>query len=499
MGKRFVCIWFRHLMTDWMKIRQPQLGAACFVICTISHGRMLIVAANEQAQSQGIYSGMVLADARVLVPSLLHFDEKPGIQEKLLKRLAEWCIRFSPFVAVDLPDCILIDASGCSHLWGGDEKYLQEISRRLGQRGYDVQLAMAGTPGAAWALAHFGRPNQVVTNQANTNALLSLPTEALRLPADMLERLYKLGLRQIKDIFSLQRSSLRRRFGKELLQRIDQATGREEEVLFPVQPIVPFQERLPSLEPICTATGISIALERLLEAICLRLAREQKGLRQALFKCYCLDGRIETVETGTNRATHNAKHIFKLFESKLPGIRPELGIELFVLEAPKVEEVSPAQEQIWGGTGGLDNSDLSELLDRIAARMGPGHIHRYLPDAHYWPERSIRPALSMDDVPAIEWKLDRPRPLQLLNVPERIEVTAPIPDYPPMLFRYKNKLHTIKRAEGPERIEQEWWIQEGQHRDYYYVEDEAGARYWLFRAGHYSDSDYQWFIHGFFA
>jgi len=68
-----------------------------------------------------------------------------------------------------------------------------------------------------------------------------------------------------------------------------------------------------------------------------------------------------------------------------------------------------------------------------------------------------------------------------------------------MHFRYKGKLHKIKKADGPERIESEWWLQEQQHRDYYYVEDEEGCRYWLFRSGHYDDAKtYQWFLHGFF-
>ena len=170
-----------------------------------------------------------------------------------------------------------------------------------------------------------------------------------------------------------------------------------------------------------------------------------------------------------------------------------------MLEAPKVEDHSPLQETLWNRHGGLDNTGLSELLDRLAGKIGVNRIHRYLPDEHYWPERSVKPASSLDEKTTIAWKLDKPRPFQLLANPERIEVTAPIPDYPPMLFRYKNKLHKIIKADGPERIEQEWWLQQGQHRDYYYVEDEEGRRYWLFRLGHYSDRSYQWFIHGFFA
>ena len=109
-------------------------------------------------------------------------------------------------------------------------------------------------------------------------------------------------------------------------------------------------------------------------------------------------------------------------------------------------------------------------------------------------------ASSLDEKISTSWKTDKPRPIQILSTPERIDVTAPIPDYPPMLFRYKGKLHKIKNADGPERIETEWWLEKGQHRDYYSVEDEEGNRYWLFRLGHYtSDQKPQWFIHGFFA
>ncbi|MDE3250318.1 MAG: DNA polymerase Y family protein, partial [Bacteroidota bacterium] len=74
------------------------------------------------------------------------------------------------------------------------------------------------------------------------------------------------------------------------------------------------------------------------------------------------------------------------------------------------------------------------------------------------------------------------------------------PDYPPMLFRHRGKLHSIKKADGPERIEREWWIEEGVHRDYYSVEDETGQRYWIFRSGHYTaEKNNQWFLHGYFA
>ena len=149
---------------------------------------------------------------------------------------------------------------------------------------------------------------------------------------------------------------------------------------------------------------------------------------------------------------------------------------------------------------GLNNNHLAELIDRISGKIGPNAIHRYLPDEHYWPERSYKKSLSLKEGASTEWKLDRPRPLKLLATPELIEVTAPIPDYPLMLFRHKNKVFKIINADGPERIEQEWWIQDGEHRDYYAVEDEEGGRYWIFRSGHYdADNKLKWYLHGFFA
>ncbi|MEO5599930.1 MAG: DNA polymerase Y family protein [Cyclobacteriaceae bacterium] len=504
MAQRFVSIWFRHLTTDWFTVGQPLLRNMAFVLRAPSHGRMVITAANVTAQKKGIYCGMVLADARAIIPDLKVLDDLPDLPNRLLKRIALWCIRFTPIVAIDLPNGLLLDASGCSHLWGGDQAYLAEIIKKLNARGYDVRASIADTLGVAWAVARYGKEPLVIASEPMAtgipiNALLPLPPEALRLEAATVERLHKLGLHQISQFISMSRSSLRRRFGQHLLMRLDMALGKQEEVLAPVQPVEPYQERLPCMEPIITAKGIEIALLQMLNTLCLRLGQEQKGLRAAVFKGFRVDGKTEMVDIGTNRPSNNVNHLFKLFEIKIPMIEPALGIELFILEAPKVEDHYPQQEKIWEGSGGLEDIRLSELIDRLAGKIGMQAIHRYVPDEHYWPERSFKPASTLEEKLTTPWRVDKLRPLQLLPIPERIEVTAPIPDYPPMLFRHKGKLHKITRADGPERIEQEWWLQQGQHRDYYRVEDDEGHRYWLFRLGHYDDKTYQWFLHGFFA
>jgi protein ImuB len=498
MQGRFVSIWFRYLDTDWFSIRQPGLRKVPFVLKTSDHGRMVVAATNEEALKRGLYRGMPLADARAILPDLAVQDYQPDLCDKLLKRIALWCIRFTPIVAVDAPDGLFFDASGCTHLWGGEELYINDIRKKLSSRGFNVRLAIADTPGAAWAVARFGKDSFIIPEGKQLDALLSLPPEALRLEPETVERLYKLGLQKTGQLLKMPRTSLRRKFGQHFLRQLDMAMGQEMEILQPVQPVESYHERLPCLEPIVTAKGIEIALDQLLQTLCLRLQQEQKGLRKAIFKGYRMDGKMEQIDIQTNRPSHHVPHLFKLFEIRLSSIEPGSGIELFILEAPQVEGCIPQQEKIWQGSGGLEDIHLSELLDRLASKIGMGSIHRFIPAEHYWPERSFQSA-SLQEKLSASWPTDKQRPLHLLKTPESIEVTAPIPDYPPLHFRHKGKLHEVAKADGPERIEQEWWIQQGEHRDYYCVEDKEGYRYWIYRSGHYQQSRYQWFLHGFFA
>jgi len=459
---------------------------------------MVITAVNAAAQQEDVEIGMTVADARIMIPSLAVMNDKDGLEERLLKNFAEWFIRYSPVVAVDLPDGLILDITGCAHLWKGEEKYLDNITKRLNTIGYSIHLAIADSIGTAWAIARDGNNKTIISPGEQGKALLSLSPETLRIDPVIAERLHKLGLKTIGHLINISHTVLRRRFGPHLILRLEQALGKVDEMIQPVTPAIPYEERLPSLEPIISAKGIETALKHLLQSICTRLQKESKGLRSATLLCYRIDGKIEKIEIGTNRPSHNQNHLFKLFELKIENIETGLGIELFILKANKVESAVSEQEKLWTGNSGLDNNALAELLDRIAGKFGTKHIQRYLPAEHHWPERSYALAESINQTSTSSWNIDRPRPLQLLAIPELIEVTAPIPDYPPMLFRYKKRLHKIVKADGPERIEQEWWLQSSKHRDYYCVEDDHGNRYWLFRLGHYDDDSYQWFIHGFF-
>lgn len=496
---RFVSIWFRYLETDWLTVRKPELKDIPFVLATPERGRMIVKAANKHAVKQGVHPGSVVADARAILPSLQVFDHQQELAEKLLTAIANWCIRFTPVAAIDMPGGLFIDASGCAHLWNGEVNYLKDITTRLKDKGYTVRAAIADTPGGAWAIARHGRITPIIETGKLIESLMPLPSAALRLETEIIQKLDKLGLYQVHQFMNMPRAVLRRRFGPTLLHRIDQAFGSAKELIEPVQPIPVYQQRLPCLEPISTAIGIEIALKRLLTDLCTRLSKEEKGIRKLLFKGYRVDGKIEQVEIGTNRPSRNIPHLFKLFEQKIDSIEPDLGIELFILESPVVEDLPAAQEAIWHTGSGYDEMMIAELLDRVAGKIGVQSINRYLPAEHSWPERSIVKATSLQEKPKIAWRTDLPRPVQLFNKPELITVMVPLPDYPPIQFIYRKQLYKVTKADGPERIEREWWLESGLFRDYYYVEVESGARYWIFRSGHYDSTRPEWFIHGLFA
>ena len=500
MEKRFASIWFRYLTTDRHAIRKPDLQTVPFALMAPIRGRMVITEANAKAQAAGITRGMMVADAMAFLPGLEVADERPGLAAKLLDVLGRWCIRYTPIVALDPPDGLLLDISGCAHLWGGEHEYLTSITSKLKSRGFQVRMAIAATIGAAWAAARFCEGTTIIQRGSTYNMLKDLPPAALRLAPEVTAKLHKLGLRTIDSFMHMPTAVLRRRFGEILPLRLGQALGQKEEPLETIRPIPPYIERLPCLEPIRTATGIEIAIQRLLMPLCKRLAGEGKGLRAAKLIGYRIDGKVEQVGITTSRATANIPHLIKLFGLQVSQVDPGQGIELFALEATAVEELELAQESLWGAATGMEDTALAELVDRLKSRPGVLKVRRYLPDEHHWPERSFREAFSITEQQTINWENDSLRPTRLLPIPERIDVTVPVPDYPPMLFRYRGKIHPVRRADGPERIEREWWVDPGEHRDYYCVEDDQGRRYWLFRSGHYDNNQSrQWFLHGFFA
>lgn len=497
MPGRYLAIWFRYLATDVLLRRQPNWHQKPLVWVEQQRGSYRIRALSADAERLGIYVNQSVAEARALVPSLIEADTLPETIEQILHHLGLWLIRFSPDVYLHPPDTILLNSQGCDHLWGGEACYLTVIHTRLQQLGFNTQLGLADTIGAAWAVAHYGIPQTVVPAGAQGKYIATLPPVALRIPEHMYQGLTKLGLTSIKQLTALPTQSLRKRFGDLLVQQLAYALGSIPEWLAPILPPGGYTNRFPCLHPIRGGREIHAILEHLLDHFEQQMKPKQLGARQFRFTIFRTDNKRQSIDVETQQPTAQSKYLLRLFEGRIKQLHPGQGVELFQLDTPAPEALPIQQQASWQLNQSQAGSALAPLLDRLLSRLNRQQIQRFQLNEKHWPERSFAAIPWLDK--ALETApLIRPRPMCLLDPPELIGVSAPVPDYPPMLFRYAGEVHRIVRADGPERIEQEWWVQDGWHRDYYYVEDEQGQRYWIFRLGHYQENQRNnWFLHGF--
>ena len=465
-------------------------------------GGVRLTAVDAGAAAAGLSPGMTLADARAVCPALVTAPADPAADARGLARLADWCGRYSPWVAADGGDGIRLDITGSAHLMGGEQALLADLARHFERWGLGARLAAGDTLGAAWAWARHG-PGGVLPGGEVMARLAPLPVAALRLGPEVVAGLARLGLCRVGELYRLPRAPLAARFGAAVSRRLDQALGRVAEPVAPPRPAPAWRTRLAWPEPIGTLDGVRGALDRLLERLAELLAAERRGARRLELALYRVDGRVTRLAVGTARPSRAPGHLGALFAEHLDGLDLGFGIEAMALAARSVEPLAPAQAALDAAPEAAADA-VAELIDRLRNRLGPGHVVRLEPRASHIPERAVTVVPALGPAGPGDWPAAPPRPLRLLPAPEPIEVTAPAGadrssarDQAPGGFRWRRVAHRVARAEGPERIEPEWWraggpAAAGGGRDYFRLEDSAGRRFWVYRAGP------RWYLHGLF-
>ena len=518
--------------------------AAPLALAVAEQGGLRLSAVNRAAAAEGVRPGMTVADARAVCLELRLADADPPADAKALVALAGWCERYSPWVAVDGADGIAIDISGVAHLFGGEAALVAELLARLARLAITGRAAVADSPAAAWGWARYGPPSDAdrdADRDAMSNAVLApgdaragfagLPVAALRLPAAVTAELDRLGLGRVGDLYELPRAPLTARLGPAVGRRLDQMLGAAAEPISPARPVPPFRVRLAWPEPIGHLEAVAAATDRLLRRLEPMLERDRQGARRLELALYRIDGTVARIAVGTARASREARHLMRLFAEKLDGIDLGFGVEAMVLAAVTVEPVAARQldlaDRPGGGLGvgpgvgsgvgsGGDGAAFDRLVDRLANRLGPANVVRLVAVDSHIPERAVT-LVPVADPPGspqhrLDWAASQPRPLRLLPCPEPIEAMAPVPDDPPIWFRWRKVAHRVARADGPERIAPEWWRAEGRGarvRDYYRLEDTDGRRFWVYRDGLFGEpagaapgetpAEPRWYLHGLFA
>jgi protein ImuB len=500
MTARYLALHLPGLATDRIRRAEPGLPPSLPLATWAPFGnRRVLTAVDSAAAGAGLRPGQALADAQAIAPNLLLRPADPAGDAQALHALALWARRYTPLTAVDPPDGLLLDITGCAHLLGGEAALLHDALSRLRQAGITARGAVAGVAATSAALARARGDNPVVISGIEAAVAAPLPLgPALRLPQAVLVELARLGLRRVHDLLDQPRGPLARRFGQDLLDRLDVVVGRRRVSIQPAIPLPDLATVQDLLEPIITRASIDTVLDRLLDGFCAGLRQAGLGARQVTLTAWRVDGTVQEVSIGTGLAVRDPVHLRRLFAERLERLEPDLGFERMALEA-RITEPMAAGAQSGLAVGGRHDEAatavaLAQLLDRLGQRLP---VHRVAPVASHWPEHAVTAQDPHGTTLAVPpgWAAQS-RPVLLLRRPAPLEVVIPLPDSTPSLLRLHGRTYRLQQVEGPLRLEPEWWRDRlGRfRRDYYRVELASGARLWICRTG--LPGAPRWLLHG---
>ena len=523
-------MWLPRLSTDRLKRKDAWLCEAPPLVISGKASNALYVAALEaRAQKLGLYKGQPLANARAMVPNLTIIPADEKQDRLLLEQIAEWCDRFSPFVAADPPDGLMLDITGAAHLFGGEAAMLTHVAEKIAAQGFAVQAAIAGTSSAARALSKFA-DRHIAAPGGEKEALARLPVAALGVEHKIIAALARAGLKSIGQVQGRQRDELAARFGKGFVAALEKLFGQQDQPLSPRRPLPDLMAEQRFAEPIVTQETIAVCLLNLAQSLSGILEQRGLGLRQLEASFFRADGKLRRIALRLGGASRDGERVLRLLQEKLDTLHdpldPGFGFDLIRLEAMLAERVEIAATSFDSNENAT--REVQYLIDRLSVRHGQARVQRFVAQDTHIPEAQSAGVPAQDgDYRDGPWPRrggqdDPPlRPLRLFERPEEISVPfATAPDGPPSFFRWRRAEFAVAHAEGPERIALEWWrVSDGQEkceavfrrprdqtkngptRDYFRVETREGQRFWLYRDGLYEQAGFQprWYLHGLFA
>ncbi|QND54041.1 DNA polymerase Y family protein [Phyllobacterium sp. 628] len=471
-----------------------------------------LTATDERAAKTGLHKGMALTDARAQFEQLDIAFASPRKDAALLEKLADWCDRYTPLVAFDGNDGLMLDITGCVHLFGDEQSLRKDIHQRLSQHGMIVRSAIADNPPAARAFARHS-PGGVIGQTERDAKLRSLRLVSLAIEEVHLAGLKRAGLRSVGDIEVLPRAALAARFGAGLVDSLDALFGSNSEPISPrrIIPVCMAERRM--AEPLIVMESVELVLHALGDELFRQLQKRVEGAREIEASFFRVDGHVRRLNIQAGQPLTDTKTLFRLLKERLSNLADPLdagyGFDLVRLAAVRTERTQVLQKSLDNNV--QETGEIGSLIDRLSIRLGSGRVLRPKPVDTHIPERavSLEPAAQVSPSSPLEWTPNHHpgeppiRPIRLFQPPEHIETTAGIPDGAPAQFIWRSIRHYIVLAEGPERIAPEWWREHAGAltRDYYRLEDNQGHRFWVFREGLYERGTVtpRWYLHGLFA
>ncbi|TRZ89646.1 MAG: DNA polymerase Y family protein [Rhodocyclaceae bacterium] len=487
----------------WLALHLPQLPLEAHPglpspSAVAARGRVL--ARDAAADAAGVATGMSLAAARALAPTLNVVARDMAREAAALSILACWAGSFTPRISLVLPrqdqaaSALLLDVGACLRLFGGIARITDAVDAGVAAQGYSLRCAVApSAQGALW-LAQAAEVITCVDLATLSARLAALPVAALDLPPQAIVRLAQFGVHTLADARRLPTAALARRIGKDATGMMARAFGELPDprpaFVFPAHYCADLE--LPAA--VDNAAALLFAARRLTVALAGWLTERQDGVRECVLQLRRRQQPTTSLSLRFATATRDAARFERVLRERLERLALTAPVEALRLEASSVEPLT-------GYSGGLfddgkDTHDMATLLERLRARLGETSVHGLACRAEH------RPECATASVSVTQGDNGSPgnmalRPFWLLARPQALRerdgrLCSPQCNGPLQLLG------------GPERIESGWW-QEGEMsgegigdvgRDYFVALAADGRWLWIYRDNRLPGG---WFLQGFFS
>lgn len=483
-------LWFCAYLPN-LALEASGNGDAPLAVVEDQHGIHRVLLANRAAAESGVMPGQSANAALALLPEL-ELEERCTLKEQqALESLAAWLERFSSFVSIPSSDVLLLEIAGSLRLFGGLRSLRQQVSRGLEQQGFAASLAIAPTPLAATWLARGGRRACVRGPENLLPVLRELPIACLDWPPTVMESLSGMGITTVGDCLRLPREGFARRFGAKRLLELDRATGRLPDPRLSWRAPERFRADYEMMEEESDRELLLAICRELLAAHERFLLMRQLGTQQLKFSFYHLKASASTLSLGCTQLERSAKCFSDLLAIRFERFtlpEPVIAVRLDGGHAQALRAES-RHLRFQGGKQGAARYSMTQLAERLAARVGHQSVNGVMTVAEHRPQQAWRSrnvfASRMSDALSLVRRGLR-RPLWMLPEP------APLPaegGYPLHFGR-------LTLLEGPERLETGWWDDNGIARDYYTAVNPRGTRLWVFKN---RSQEKGWYLHGIFG
>lgn len=470
---RHVPLWLcAHLPRLSLEVLDLADGQAVAAVVEERQGRPFLHAVSQRAAEQGLTPGLPLTAAYALCPGLRIESRQPEHERQALAELAERGLAFTPWVSLDFPAALLLEVRGSLRLFGGLEALTAKLQAVCSAVGHHVGCAATPAPFASWLLARYGIEYQAASREELRSALGGLPSTALGLDARTDERLRKVGIATLRDLWRLPRGGLARRYGTRLLDVLDQAAG------YRVKPLRHFQapprfdgavelpgetERLAHFFP---------AVEVLIGRLTSFLTERDATVAELVLNLIHRDSPPTRLRQGARRPTRDRGQLTRLLHERLERMPLPAPVCAVALSTAAIVPHATVAADLFAPDA-ADPADWQHLLDHIQARLGSGAFRFWQGRADHRPEYAGSRTADADEA------MLAPRPLWLLREPRSVA--------------REDLIHILPETE---RIESGWWDGAGIRRDYHRAVDRRGSQLWVYRD---LRAPGQWYLHGLFG